>query len=186
MASLPLHYLTPDEYLVIERSAESKSEYIDGAMFAMAGGTERHNAIVANLIISIGIQLKGRDCRVYPSHLKVRVPSSTRFFYPDVSVVCGDPLFADDHKDVILNPVLIIEVSSESTAGFDRGRKFLSYQQIEPLKEFVIVQQDDILVERFVRQLGDDWLYKKAAGLDASVTFDSINCKVHLNDIYSR
>src|ERR1051325_9459033 len=117
MSSLPQHYLTPEEYLAIERNAEYKSEYIDGVMYAMAGGSERHNIIVANLIISVGVQLRGRPCRVYPSDLKVGVPNSSKFFYPDVSVVCGETRFVDDQKDIILNPVVIAEVLSDSTAG---------------------------------------------------------------------
>jgi hypothetical protein len=124
MASLLERFLTPEQYLAIELQAAYKSEYLDGAMVAMDGGSERHNLIVANLIISIGVQLKGRPCRVYPSDLKVRVPNSTKLFYPDVSVVCGETQFASDHKDVILNPTLIVEVSSESTAPFDKGKKF--------------------------------------------------------------
>ena len=96
MASVPNYYLTPEEYLALERKAEFKSEYMNGVVYAMAGASKRHNLIVANLIITIGAQLKGRPCKVYPSDLKVRVPSPKRYFYPDVSVVCGDDEFADD------------------------------------------------------------------------------------------
>lgn len=186
MSSLPQHYLTPEEYLAIERIAEFKSEYIDGIMYAMAGGSERHNIIVANLIISVGIQLRGRPCRVYPSDLKVRVPNSSKFLYPDVSVVCGETRFADDHKDVILNPVLIAEVLSDSTAGFDRGKKFISYQQIVSLKEFIFVAQDEILVEKYARQDDESWVYTKARDIDGVVALRSIECIVKLSDIYDK
>ena len=186
MASLPQHYLTPEEYLAIERCAEFKSEYMDGIMYAMAGGSERHNIIVANLIISVGIQLKGRPCRVYPSDLKVRVPNSTKFFYPDVSVVCGETRFADNHKDVILNPTFIAEVLSESTAGFDRGKKFLSYQQIPSLEEFIFVAQDEILVEKYSRQSDDSWVYTKITEIEGILSLQSIECKVALRDIYDK
>src|ERR1044072_3066163 len=114
MSSLPQYYLSPEEYLAIERKAEYKSEYIDGVMYAMAGGSERHNIIVANLIISIGLQLRDRPCRVYPSDLKVRVPNSKKFFYPDVSAECGETKYDDEHKDIVLNPVLIVEVLSDT------------------------------------------------------------------------
>src|SRR5882672_4285053 len=130
MASVPNYYLTAEEYLTLERNAEFKSEYLDGVVYALAGASPRHNLIVANIIISVGGQLKGRPCRVYPSDLRVRVSSAKRFFYPDVSVVCGDDEFADDEQDIILNPTLLVEVSSETTAAYDRGKKFLSYQQI--------------------------------------------------------
>lgn len=90
MASVPKYYVTPEEYLALERKAEFKSDYIDGVVYAFAGGSPRHNLIVANIIITLGGQLKGRPGRVYPSDLKVRTPKSKSFFYPDVSVVCGD------------------------------------------------------------------------------------------------
>ncbi|HZH92324.1 MAG TPA: Uma2 family endonuclease [Pyrinomonadaceae bacterium] len=124
MSSLPEYYLDPKDYLAIERRAEYKSEYVDGVMYARAGGSERHNLIAANLITAIGVQLRDRPCRVYPSDLKVRVPDSKRFFYPDVSIVCGETRFADDERDVVLNPVVVVEVLSESTAAFDRGKNF--------------------------------------------------------------
>jgi Uma2 family endonuclease len=186
MSSLPSYYLSPEEYLAIERRAENKSEYVDGAMYAMAGGSERHNLIAANMIISIGVQLRNRPCRVYPSDLKVQVPNSKRFFYPDVSVVCGETRFADDERDVILNPSLIVEVLSESTVAYDRGKKFLSYQQIDSLQEYLLVSQDETLVEHYVRRDNDTWLYTKAMGLEETIKLPSIECKVALRDIYDK
>lgn len=186
MSSLPSYYLSPEEYLAIERQAEYKSEYVDGVMYAMAGGSERHNLIAANIIIAIGVQLRNRPCRVYPSDLKVRVPNSKRFFYPDVSVVCGETRFADDERDVIVNPSLIVEVLSESTAAYDRGKKFLSYQQIDSLQEYLLVSQDEMLVEHYVRQDNDSWLYTKAIGLEETINLPSIECKVALRDIYDK
>ncbi len=186
MSTLPSYYLSPEEYLAVERRAEYKSEYVDGVTYAMAGGSERHNLIAANIIISIGVQLRNRPCRVYPSDLKVRVPNSTRFFYPDVSVVCGETSFADDERDVILNPVLIVEVLSESTAAYDRGKKFLSYQQIDSLQEYLLVSQDEEIVERYVRQSNDTWLYTKAISLEATLILPSIECEVTLRDIYDK
>jgi Uma2 family endonuclease len=186
VSSLPSYYLSPEEYLAVERKAEYKSEYLDGVMYAMAGGSERHNLIAANIIIAIGVQLRDRPCRVYPSDLKVRVPNSKRFFYPDISVVCGETKFADDERDVILNPVLIVEVLSESTAAFDRGKKFLSYQQIDSLQEYLLVSQDEVIVERYIKQNNDTWLYTKAVGLGETITLPSIECEVALRDIYDK
>jgi Uma2 family endonuclease len=186
MSSLPSYHLSPEEYLAIERRAEYKSEYVDGVMYAMAGGSERHNLIAANIIISMGVQLRNRPCRVYPSDLKVRVPNSKRFFYPDVSVVCGETRFAGDERDVILNPILIVEVLSESTAAYDRGKKFLSYQQIDSLQEYLLVSQDEVIVEHYVRQNNDTWLYTKAIGLEEAILLPSIECEVALRDIYDK
>ena len=186
MASLPNYYLSPEEYLTLERQAEFKSEYIDGVIYAMAGGSERHNLIAANIIIAIGTQLRDRPCRVYPSDLKVRVPNSKRFFYPDVSVVCGEIQFADDERDVVLNPVVIVEVLSDSTAAFDRGKKFQSYQQIESLREYLLVSQDEYVVEHFLRQYDGRWLYTKAGGPDEAIALPAVGCRLALGDVYSK
>ncbi|HEV2801465.1 MAG TPA: Uma2 family endonuclease [Pyrinomonadaceae bacterium] len=187
MASLPdNYYLSPEEYLEIERRAEFKSEYVDGVMYAMSGASELHNLIVGNLVAELNVQLRKTDCRVYPSDLKVRVPNSKRFFYPDVSVVCGETEFADDERDVVLNPVVVVEVLSESTAAFDRGKKFQSYQQIESLREYLLVSQDEFVVEHFLRQTDGRWLYTKAAGLDEAVALPTMNCRLVLADVYNK
>src|SRR5256885_1751370 len=154
-------YLTPEEYLAIERRAEYKSEYIDGVMYAMSGtsldpnamsgASFKHNTIVANVIIEIGRQLRGGACPALAIGIKVRMPDSRRFFYPDISVVCGEPQFHDDRTDVLLNPTLIVEVLSESTAAFDRGEKFQAYQQIDSLQEYLLIAQDKPIVEQYVR-----------------------------------
>ncbi|HYY93233.1 MAG TPA: Uma2 family endonuclease [Pyrinomonadaceae bacterium] len=185
MASLPDYYISPEEYLSLERRAEFKSEYFDGVVYAMACGSERHNLIAANIIIALGVQLRDRPCRVYPSDLKVRVPNSKRFFYPDVSVVCGETRFADEARDVILNPVLVVEVLSESTEAFDRGKKFSSYQQIESLREYLLVAQDEFVVEHYLRQ-EDGWLYTKASGPEADLVLPALDCRIALGDIYNK
>jgi len=185
MSSLPSYYVSPEEYLTIERNAEFKSEYVDGVIYAMAGGSERHNLIAANIIIALGVQLRDRPCRVYPSDLKVRVPNSNRFFYPDVSVICGETQFADEERDVILNPILVVEVLSESTEAFDRGKKFSSYQQIASLQEYLLVAQDEFVVEHYLRQ-EDGWLYTKASGSDADLALPALNCHIALSDIYNK
>ena len=186
MSSLPNYYLSPEDYLVIERQAEYKSEYVDGVMYEMAGGSERHNLIAGNLITELNIQLRKVPCRVYPSDLKVRVPNSKNFFYPDVSVVCGGIGFADDARDVVLNPIMVIEVLSESTAAFDRGKKFQSYQQIESLQEYLLVAQDEYVVEHYLRQENNHWLYTKVTGLEEVIVLPTLKCQLALSGIYSK
>lgn len=185
MSSLPDYYLSPEEYLRIERRAEFKSEYVDGVAYAMAGGSERHNLITGNLVTELNIQLRATDCKVYPSDMKVRLPNSRKFFYPDVSVVCGETQFADEERDVILNPVLIAKVLSDSTEAFDRGKKFSSYQQIESLREYLLVSQSEFVVEHFLRQEAG-WFYTKASGLDAALGLPALDCRIALSDIYSK
>jgi Uma2 family endonuclease len=184
MASLPKHYVSPKEYLALERKAEFKSEYIDGVVYALAGGTERHGLLAANIIIALGVQLRSSSCRVYTSDVKVSTVNLQRFFYPDLSVVCGETEFADDQKDVILNPILIVEVSSESTAAYDRGKKFLSYQQIDSLQEYLLVSQDEVLIEGYTRQGNDTWLYTKVTDLEGGLALPSVNCTLALKDVY--
>lgn len=186
MASVPKYYVTPEEYLGIERKAEFKSEYIDGVIYALAGGSKRHSLVATNIIISLGVQLRGRSCTVYNSDLKITTPNLQRYFYPDVSVVCGETGVVDDQEDVVLNPILIVEVLSESTAAYDRGKKFLSYQQIDSLQEYILVSQDEMLVEGYARQGNDTWLYTKVTGLEGVLHLPSVNCELALKDIYDR
>ncbi|MDQ1592143.1 MAG: hypothetical protein QOG71_2770 [Pyrinomonadaceae bacterium] len=186
MSSPPNYYLSPEEYLTLERQAEFKSEYVDGVTYARAGSSVRHNVIVGNVLAEFNIQLRKTNCTVFPSDLKVRVPNSKRFFYPDVSMVCGEIQFADDERDVVLNPVVIVEVLSDSTAAFDRGKKFQSYQQIESLREYLLVSQDEFVVEHFLRQDDGHWLYTKAAGLDEAIAIPTLECRLALADIYSK
>ena len=182
MFSLAEYRVSPEEYLRLERAAETKSEYDDGAVFARAGASERHNLIVAGLIRSLGNRLAS-PCRVYASDLRVPILSPTRFFYPDVSVVCAEPRFADDQRDVLLNPGAIFEVLSDRTAAFDRGRKFLSYQTIDSLQDYVLVSQDDFLVEHYRRD-GSHWLYATSRGREATLPMPSLECVLPLSEIY--
>lgn len=178
--------MTPEEYLMFERQAEYKNEYMDGQIYAMSGASLRHNTIVANLIIELGTQLRDRPCRALPSAMKVRLPDSRKFFYPDVSVVCGEPQFHDERSDVLLNPVLIIEVLSESTASFDRGKKFLAYQHIESLQEYILISQDTHLIEQYVRQTRESWTYTATVGVNSSVALPSIACTLSLKAVYDK
>ncbi|MGH9937365.1 MAG: Uma2 family endonuclease [Blastocatellia bacterium] len=179
-------YLTPDEYLAIERKAEYKSEYIDGVMYAMAGGSPQHSLISGNVLTEINIQLRNSPCQVYNSDMKTRVPSSRRFHYPDVTVVCEEPRFADDERDVLLNPLLIVEVLSDSTADYDHNEKFDDYREIESFREYLLVAQDEPVVERFLKQPDGSWRGAKVEGLDQSIELATINCRLKLRDIYAK
>lgn len=186
MSTQPQTYLTPEEYLAIERRAEERSEYVDGVIYAMSGASFKHNVIVANVVAELVQQLKGRPCRALPSDIKVRMPDSRRFFYPDVSVVCGEPEFHDERSDVILNPTLIVEVLSESTAGFDRGEKFQAYQQLDSLREYLLISQDKIFIEQYVRQAREKWTYIAMVGLESALALPSVECTLSLKAVYDK
>ncbi len=172
--------LTPDEYLALERVAEHKSEYVDGIVVAMSGASLAHNVIVANLIMSLGPRLRARGCQIFPSDLKVR--SGSRFYYPDVSAICGEPAFLDGEADVVLNPSLIVEVLSPTTKSYDKGAKFLTYQRIESLQEYLLVHQDQALVEQYIRQSEGAWLYRPA---ERAAEVQVLGCPLSLVEIYA-
>lgn len=186
MTSQPTVYLTPEEYLAAERKSEYKSEYIDGEVVAMTGASRRHNLIAFNITGEIGQQLKGRPCEGYASRMRVRVPSARVYTYPDVVVVCGEPQFEDGHVDTLLNPTLIVEVLSESTERYDRGKKFGFYRTIESLAEYLLVAQDEYRIEQYARQQDGRWLLSEYGSLDETVELTSIQCRLALREVYDK
>jgi Uma2 family endonuclease len=178
--------LSPEDYLALERSAEFKSEYFDGEIFAMAGASESHNLIVINTIRELSIQLKKRPCKVYANDMRVRVGPTGLFTYPDVMVVCGQAQFDDSHLDTLLNPTLIVEVLSDSTEAYDRGRKFEHYRKLESLAEYVLITQHRPHVESYRRQPDQRWVFAESDGLDSSLPLDAIDCELALAEIYDK
>ncbi|MDI6791756.1 MAG: Uma2 family endonuclease [bacterium] len=179
-------YLTPEEYLAIERKAEYKSEYFTGEIFAMAGAGERHVTIVANTMFLLVSQLKGRPCKAYSNDLRVKVSPTGLYTYPDVVVVCGEALFEDEHKDTLLNPTVLIEVLSESTEAYDRGAKFEHYRTLESLSDYLLISQDKTKIEHFVRQPNDQWLFSDSPDIDGVMEISSIKCKLPLAEVYDK
>lgn len=177
--------ITPAEYLEAERRAETKSEYLAGQVYAMTGASMRHNLIVANLVSSLHAQLKGRLCSVLPSDMRLHVPTGL-YTYPDVTVVCGTPQLEDEHLDTLLNPTLLIEVLSDSTERYDRGRKAEHYRRIESLVEYLLIGQHEARIERYRRQGDREWVLSEAIGVDEQIELSSINCVLTLRDVYDR
>ena len=182
----PKSSLTPQEYLARERQAETKSEYLQGEVFALAGASERHNLIVVNLVVSLGSQLKRQPCKVYANDMRVKAGPDGLYTYPDVVVVCGKAEFEDEHQDTLLNPTVIIEVLSSSTEAYDRGQKFAYYRTLDSLTDYLLVSQHEPLIEHYVRQPGGDWLLSDYRGLDAVVSILSIGCQLLLAEVYDK
>ncbi len=178
--------LTPEEYLEFERKSEERHEYFDGEIFAMSGAKRNHNKIVGNLSGLIWQHLKGKDCEFYPTDMRVFVPETGLYTYPDLVVVCGEPKFKDDVFDTLLNPVLLIEVLSESTESYDRGKKFQHYRSIESLQEYVLVSQDEARIEKYVKQGDGFWILSEAVGLESEIEFSSIECGIALSEVYDK
>jgi Uma2 family endonuclease len=179
-------FLTPEQYLEIERKAEYKSEYYRGEMFAMAGASWNHNLLVAHLLRDIGRQLRGKPCEICPSDMRVRVSSTGLYTYPDLVAVCGAPKLLDDRMDTLLNPHLIIEVLSPSTEAYNRGRKFEHYQSIDSFREYLMVASDRIHADLFTRQADGRWLLTSAKRLEDSIDLQSIGCSVSLDALYEK
>lgn len=186
MSAIPKTKLTPQDYLAFERKSEIKHEYFDGEIFAMAGAKRNHNIVNQNLNGLIWQHLKNKDCESYSGDMRVFVPETGLYTYPDLVVVCGEPQFQDDVLDTLLNPTLLVEVLSESTEGYDRGKKFQHYRSIESLQEYVLVSQDEAWIEKYVKRGGGFWMLSEAVGLDSSIEFSSIECKIALSEVYDK
>lgn len=186
MSSVPKQYLSPEEYLYRERKADFRSEYFRGETFAMAGASANHNLIVGNCIQTLGLQLKKRPCRVYPSDLRLRIQSTGLYTYPDLSVVCGEPQFDSDGSDVLLNPVVLVEVLSDSTEAYDRGKKFEHYRTIATLQHYVLIAQDRTSIDCFTRQSDDSWSLSSCQEPDGKVILEAVDCELLSTEVYDK
>ncbi len=178
-------YYTAAEYLALERRATYKSEYVGGHIIAMSGASRRHNLIAANISRELSSQLRGRPCESYISDMRVRVSETGLYTYSDIVAVCGDIRFADEQTDTLLNPTVIVEVLSASTEAYDRGDKFAHYRRLASLHDYVLVSQDAVRVEHYVRQ-GEKWVLSEASLPTDTVSLASIQCTLVLEDIYDK
>ena len=179
-------YYTKQEYLEMESLAEYKSEYYNGEIFAMSGGSPKHSTICFNMIRELGEAIYTKDCTGFESNMKLEIAEADAFVYPDAMVVCGEVELAGHTNDVITNPVLIVEVLSPGTESFDRGKKFEYYRNISSLKEYVIVSQNEPMVESYFKQDKNTWIYMVAQGLDKTIIFKSLEYEIVLEKIYHK
>lgn len=182
MTSAPRHRYTYSEYVALERDANVRHEYFDGEIYAMAGGTPRHAAICANVMISLGAQLRGRGCQVHSSDLNVRVLETGLATYPDVTVVCGQAELDPESRNTITNPKVVVEVLSPSTAAYDRGEKLSHYKRILSLREVVLVAHDEQLLEVWRREDDATWIRSQAR--TGSLQLPSIGCSLEVAEVY--
>ncbi len=192
---LPKAILTEEEYLTLERAARERHQYIDGEIFAMAGESGEHGDISINTVISLGNQLGDGPCRVRDKDTKVRSGPMPRtpnrasglYSYPDIVVICDEPRYLDEHRDIILNPKVIVEILSKTTEAFDRGAKFTRYQRYNPtLTDYVLISQDAPQIEHYHREKNGAWTYQCHEGLKAVVKLESIKCRLKAADVYRR
>lgn len=175
-----------EKYLAMEREIEEKHEYLNGEVFAMGGASPNHGLIVTNVIIELGTQLKKRPCTLYAADLRVKVTPTGLYTYPDVVVVCGEPQFDDQNQDTLTNPTLIVEVLSESTKSYDRGDKFAHYRSLADFMEYVLIDQDAIHVEHFIRQPDNRWILAETNRIEDTIELGSIGCTLSLMEVYDK
>jgi Uma2 family endonuclease len=176
---------TQEEYLAIERKAEGKSEYFNGEVFAMGRASRKHNLISGNLFVFLHTRLKAKGCRTYASDMRVHIPGTTFYTYPDIAVVCGKEEFLDNEFDTLLNPVFLVEVLSPSTADYDIGRKFMRYRSIPSLKEYWTVSSYEYRLQKFLKNEKDtSWMLTETLDVTSEVLISSLNLFVPLSEIY--
>jgi Uma2 family endonuclease len=178
--------LTAEEYLALERQAPYKSEYGNGEVFAMSGASRRHNLIALNIGAELRAQLKQRPCEVYTSDMRVKISRTGIYTYPDVVVVCEEPVFEDAEVDTLLNPTVLVEVLSKSTEDYDRGGKFEHYRTLASLQEYLLVAQERCHVVHYVRQPDHTWLLAETYDMPDGVHLPSIHCDLLLSEVYAK
>lgn len=176
--------MTAEEYLALERRAETRSEFYDGEIFAMAGASPEHNEVVGNVYTVLRPQLRRRGCKLYITDLRVRIPATNLYTYPDLIAVCGPPRFDDAERDTLLNPSLIVEVLSPSTEAYDRGQKFAHYRTLPSLTDYVLVAQNRVLVEHFTRRPDASWLLTIAERLEDTIELPTLGSRLALAEVY--
>lgn len=186
MAAISLPLISREDYLRRERQALERSEFYRGQILAMAGASRKHNRIVSNIMGSLVAPLKGRACNNYSNDMRVSVRGGEYYLYPDIVVTCGREQYEDDEDDILLNPLLILEVPSESTEAHDRGEKFLSYQTIPSLREYVLVSQAPPRFEVYRKQDNGTWNYQSCPSPAAPLALHSIDCTLLADEVYDK
>lgn len=177
---------TPAEYLAMEEVADYKSEFFNGEIFAMSGGTPDHSSVAVNVTAALNTALATRPCRVFNSDMRLQVERAGLYTYPDVMVICGKIELAKRRNDTVVNPLLIIEVLSESTHDYDRGPKFNFYKQIPTLQEYVVIESENPRVEYYRRSADDQWLVEMIDDIGATLKLASVACEIALREIYRK
>lgn len=178
------NYISPDEYLAIERNTEERNEYFEGLVLAMSGASMEHNLIDRNLVGILYGHLKGKECQVLPSHMRISTPGRENYMYPDASIVCGKPELEDEKFDTLTNPSVIFEILSPSTKGADKRRKFFFYMQIPTMKEYIMIDSErkNIIISR--RQVDGSWKFEELLADATSLFIETINFQLPVTELY--
>lgn len=186
MSAFPQPFLSVEEYLLFEETSETRHEYIDGEMVAMTGASIVHNQINQNISRFLDDALDEQGCDLYTSDMRVKVEDTGNYMYPNVVIVCGEKEIEERQGESILNPTILIEILSHSTEAYDRGLKWAHYKRIPSLQEYIIVTQTRPYVEHYIRQNATLWYYTTYEGLDAVITFPSVEDELSLASLYRK
>lgn len=179
-------YYTPEEYLALEESAIDKSEYHDGEIIPMTGGTTNHNSIIINSIANLKFGLRGKDYRLFTSDVRLWIPLTRRYVYPDIMVIQGEPVFHENNQTIVTNPLIIVEVLSNSTKDYDRGGKFLAYRSIPEFREYILIDQYSYHIEQFAKNSNSKWVLTEYDSEESVLTLESVEFQIPLREIYER
>jgi len=187
MSTQRVPYLTHEQYLEIERKAEFPSEYINGEMFAMSGGTPNHARIALNTAIQLTEQLRGRPCEAFGADLlRLHIAKYNISTYPDVLVTCGAAHLLDALRDTLIDATVIVEVLSPSTMAYDRGEKFRIYRSLPSFSEYLLLAQHEIRAEHYARQSDGSWLFRESTDAAGEIELKSISCSLQIQSLYER
>jgi Uma2 family endonuclease len=178
------NYMSPEEYLVMERAAKEKHEYYHGEVFAMAGASFQHNLIFSNLFGELSIKLKGKNCRPFGSDLRIHIPENTLYAYPDISIIGDEPVFTDDAFDTIKSPSVLLKIVSKTTKEYDRGGKFNLYRSIKTLKEYLLVDSTAICIEHYIKNKDESWTLFEYKNITDTFMMKTIGLIINASDIY--
>jgi len=186
MSAVATHTISVAEYLAWERAGTTKHEYYAGTIIALAGSSEAHNLITTNLITTLNTHVANRPCKVYPSDMRLRIPHTKTYTYPDITVVCGPSEFDDAEFDTLLNPLVLIEILSPATERNDRGRKFHQYQTIPTVREYILVEQDEHRVDQYIKQDDGSWIFRAHIAPTSTCLIESLDCAIPLHVMYHK
>ena len=179
-------YISPEEYLRMERQSETKHEYLHGEVFARASANEEHNLIAGSTHAALYPITIRRSCKIYPSAMRVRIPATGLYTYPDITIVCETPQFEDSEVDTLRNPTVIVEVLSPSTENYDRGKKFEYYRSLPTFQEYLLIDQERVYVEHYYRLHIGRWEYTILTSLAEAVNLQSITLEIPLRHLYEQ
>lgn len=177
---------TPEEYLALEERAIDKSEYHDGEIIPMTGGTTNHNKLALNFCRKFPLTINNQDYETFINDVRLWIPETRRYVYPDIMVIQGEPVYQGNNSTIVINPVIVIEILSNSTKDYDRGGKFLYYRSIPEFREYILIDQYSYHIEQFAKNSNNKWVLTEYDSEDAILVLESVEFQIPLRDIYER